>query len=179
MQVSVLPFLSKVVARAGFTQVLEFLSQHNLLDSNQSGLKSSHSAPTALSHQFSSCPDLLAVFDMDIPAHRAVIQSGMAGRTVQASHSFHWGTARISAWSPSLLNILYITSLLLTTAMLMIPSSICPSRQTTQPSWHRSQPASVLLQNGWWNATFTSIALRLNSWRSLPVLLFGTLGSSH
>ncbi len=46
--VSLLPFLSKAIERTVFKQITEFLSQHSLLDSNQSGFKSGHSTETAL-----------------------------------------------------------------------------------------------------------------------------------
>uniref|UniRef100_A0A672ZDD0 Serine/threonine-protein kinase greatwall n=1 Tax=Sphaeramia orbicularis TaxID=375764 RepID=A0A672ZDD0_9TELE len=46
--VSLLPYLSKIIERAVFKQVTEFLSQNNLLDINQSGFKIGHSTETAL-----------------------------------------------------------------------------------------------------------------------------------
>ena len=46
--VSLLPFLSKAIERAVFKQVTGFLTQNNLLDSNQSGFRSGHSTETAL-----------------------------------------------------------------------------------------------------------------------------------
>ncbi len=46
--VSLLPFIAKTLERAVFNQVSAFLSQNNLLDSNQSGFRSGHSTETAL-----------------------------------------------------------------------------------------------------------------------------------
>ncbi len=45
-QVSLLPFIATTLERAVFNQVSAFLSQNNLLDSNQSGFRSGHSAET-------------------------------------------------------------------------------------------------------------------------------------
>ncbi|KAI2655806.1 putative RNA-directed DNA polymerase from transposon BS [Labeo rohita] len=41
-------FIAKTLERAVFNQVSTFLTQNNLLDSNQSGLRSGHSTETAL-----------------------------------------------------------------------------------------------------------------------------------
>lgn len=64
---------------------------------------------------------------------------------------FPWDTTRICARPPSHFSIHHLppSNYLLawcfvTTAMLMMPSSICPSRQTTQLFKRRSQPASVI-----------------------------------
>ncbi len=46
--VSLLPFIAKTLERAVFNQVSAFLTQNNLLDSNQSGFRSGHSTETAL-----------------------------------------------------------------------------------------------------------------------------------
>ncbi len=46
--VSLLPFIAKTLERAVFNQVSAFLTQNNLLVSNQSGLRSWHSTDTAL-----------------------------------------------------------------------------------------------------------------------------------
>ncbi len=46
--VSLLPFISKTLERVVFNQVTAFLTQNNLLDSNQSGFRSGHSTETAL-----------------------------------------------------------------------------------------------------------------------------------
>ncbi len=46
--VSLLPFIAKTLARVVFNQVSAFLTQNNLLDSNQSGFRSGHSTETAL-----------------------------------------------------------------------------------------------------------------------------------
>uniref|UniRef100_A0A9J7XP41 Reverse transcriptase domain-containing protein n=1 Tax=Cyprinus carpio carpio TaxID=630221 RepID=A0A9J7XP41_CYPCA len=46
--VSLLPLIAKTLERAVFNQVSTFLTQNNLLDSNQSGFRSGHSAETAL-----------------------------------------------------------------------------------------------------------------------------------
>ncbi len=46
--VSLLPFIAKTLERVVFNQVTAFLTQNNLLDSNQSGFRSGHSAETAL-----------------------------------------------------------------------------------------------------------------------------------
>ncbi len=46
--VSPLPFIAKSLERAVFNQVSAFLTQNNLLDSNQSGFRSGHSTETAL-----------------------------------------------------------------------------------------------------------------------------------
>ncbi len=46
--VSLLPFIAKTLERALFNQVSAFLTQNNLLDSNQSGFRSGHSTETAL-----------------------------------------------------------------------------------------------------------------------------------
>ncbi len=46
--VSLLPFIAKTLERAVFNQVTAFLTQNNLLDSNQSGFRSGHSTETAL-----------------------------------------------------------------------------------------------------------------------------------
>ncbi len=45
--VSLLPFIAKTLEQAVFIQVSAFLSQNNLLDSNQSGFRSGHSTETA------------------------------------------------------------------------------------------------------------------------------------
>ncbi len=47
-QVSLLPSLQKTLERVVFNQVSAFLTQNNLLDSNQSGFRSGHSTETAL-----------------------------------------------------------------------------------------------------------------------------------
>ncbi len=46
--VSLLPFIAKTLERAVFNQVSVFLTQNNLLDSNQSGFRGGHSTETAL-----------------------------------------------------------------------------------------------------------------------------------
>uniref|UniRef100_A0A8C1TLW0 Reverse transcriptase domain-containing protein n=1 Tax=Cyprinus carpio TaxID=7962 RepID=A0A8C1TLW0_CYPCA len=46
--ISLLPFIAKTLERVVFNQLSMFLVQNNLLDSNQSGFKSSHSTETAL-----------------------------------------------------------------------------------------------------------------------------------
>ncbi len=46
--VSLLPFIAKTLERVVFNQVSAFLTQNNLLDSNQSGYRSGHSPETAL-----------------------------------------------------------------------------------------------------------------------------------
>ncbi len=46
--VSLLPFIAKTLERVMFNQVTAFLTQNNLLDSNQSGFRSGHSTKTAL-----------------------------------------------------------------------------------------------------------------------------------
>ncbi len=46
--VSLLPFIAKTLERVVFNQVTAFLTQNNLLDSNQSGFKSGYSTETAL-----------------------------------------------------------------------------------------------------------------------------------
>ncbi len=46
--VSLLPFIAKTLERVVFNQVPAFLTQNNLLDSNQSGFRSGHSTETAL-----------------------------------------------------------------------------------------------------------------------------------
>ncbi len=46
--VSLLPFIAKTLERAVFNQFSAFLTQNNLLDSNQSGFRSGHSTETAL-----------------------------------------------------------------------------------------------------------------------------------
>ncbi len=46
--VSLLPFIAKTLERVVFNQVTAFLTQNNLLDSNQSGFRSGHSTKTAL-----------------------------------------------------------------------------------------------------------------------------------
>ncbi len=46
--VSLLPFIAKTLEQAVFNQVSVFLTQNNLLDSNQSGFRSGHSTETAL-----------------------------------------------------------------------------------------------------------------------------------
>ncbi len=46
--VSLLPFIAKTLERVVFNQVSAFLTQNNLLDSNQSGFRSGHSTETAL-----------------------------------------------------------------------------------------------------------------------------------
>ncbi len=46
--VSLLPFIAKALERVVFNQVFAFLTQNNLLDSNQSGFRSEHSTETAL-----------------------------------------------------------------------------------------------------------------------------------
>ncbi len=46
--VSLLPFIAKTLERVVFNQVTAFLTQNNLLDSNQSGYRSGHSTETAL-----------------------------------------------------------------------------------------------------------------------------------
>ncbi len=46
--VSLLPFITKTLERVVFNQVSAFLTQNNLLDSNQSGFRSGHSTETAL-----------------------------------------------------------------------------------------------------------------------------------
>ncbi len=46
--VSLLPFIAKTLERVVFNQVTAFLTQNNLLDSNQSGFRSGHSTETAL-----------------------------------------------------------------------------------------------------------------------------------
>ncbi len=46
--VSLLPFIAKTLERVVFNQVTAFLTQNNLLDSNQSGSRSGHSTETAL-----------------------------------------------------------------------------------------------------------------------------------
>ncbi len=46
--VSLLPFIAKTLERVVFNQVTAFLTQNNLLDSNQTGLRSEHSTETAL-----------------------------------------------------------------------------------------------------------------------------------
>ncbi len=45
---SLLPFIAKTLERVVFNQVTAFLTQNNLLDSNQSGFRSGHSTETAL-----------------------------------------------------------------------------------------------------------------------------------
>ncbi len=46
--VSLLPFIAKTLERVVFNQVTPFLTQNNLLDSNQSGFRSGHSTETVL-----------------------------------------------------------------------------------------------------------------------------------
>ncbi len=46
--VSLLPFIAKTLERVVLNQVTAFLTQNNLLDSNQSGFRSGHSTETAL-----------------------------------------------------------------------------------------------------------------------------------
>ncbi len=46
--VSLLPFIAKTLERVVFNQVTAFLTQNNLLNSNQSGFRSGHSTETAL-----------------------------------------------------------------------------------------------------------------------------------
>ncbi len=46
--VSLLPFIAKTLERVVFNQVTAFLTQNNLLDSNQSGFRSGHSTETVL-----------------------------------------------------------------------------------------------------------------------------------
>ncbi len=46
--VSLLPFIAKTLEQVVFNQVTAFLTQNNLLDSNQSGFKSGYSTETAL-----------------------------------------------------------------------------------------------------------------------------------
>ncbi len=46
--VSLLPFIAKTLERVVFNQVTAFLTQNNLLDSNQSGFRSGYSTETAL-----------------------------------------------------------------------------------------------------------------------------------
>ncbi len=46
--VSLLPFIAKKLERVVFNQISAFLTQNNLLDSNQSGFRSGHSTETAL-----------------------------------------------------------------------------------------------------------------------------------
>ena len=46
--VSLLKFLSKTIERAVFKQVTDYLSQNNLLETNQSGFKRGHSTEMAL-----------------------------------------------------------------------------------------------------------------------------------
>ncbi len=46
--VSLLPFIAKTLERVVFNQLSSFLSKHNLLDANQSGLRRGHSTETAL-----------------------------------------------------------------------------------------------------------------------------------
>ncbi len=46
--VSLLPFIAKTLERVVFNQVAAFLTQNNLLDSNQSGVRSGYSTETAL-----------------------------------------------------------------------------------------------------------------------------------
>ncbi len=46
--VSLLPFIAKTLERVVFNQATAFLTQNNLLDSNQSGFRSGHSTETAL-----------------------------------------------------------------------------------------------------------------------------------
>ncbi len=46
--VFLLPFIAKTLERVVFNQVTAFLTQNNLLDSNQSGFRSGHSTETAL-----------------------------------------------------------------------------------------------------------------------------------
>ncbi len=46
--VSLLPFIAKTLEWVVFNQVTAFLTQNNLLDSNQSGFRSGHSTETAL-----------------------------------------------------------------------------------------------------------------------------------
>ncbi len=46
--VSLLPFIAKTLERVVFNQLSSFLSEHNLLDANQSGFRRGHSTETAL-----------------------------------------------------------------------------------------------------------------------------------
>ena len=46
--ISVLPVLSKILERAVYNQLFQFISDHNLLHSNQSGFRPMHSTTTAL-----------------------------------------------------------------------------------------------------------------------------------
>ncbi len=46
--VSLLPFIAKTLERVVFNHISPFLTQNNLLDSNQSGFRSGHSTETAL-----------------------------------------------------------------------------------------------------------------------------------
>ncbi|XP_073802844.1 uncharacterized protein [Danio rerio] len=46
--VSLLPFMAKILEKVVFNQVLDFLTQNNLMDNKQSGFKKGHSTETAL-----------------------------------------------------------------------------------------------------------------------------------
>ncbi len=98
--VSLLPFIAKTLERVVFNQVSAFLTQNNLLDSNQSGFRSGHSTETALLSVVEalrlaravSKSSLLILLDLsaafDTVNHQILLAKGISGTALQWFESY-------------------------------------------------------------------------------------------
>ncbi len=102
--VFLLPFIVKTLERVVFNQVTAFLTQNNLLDSNQSGFRSGHSTETALLSvdedlrlaRTASKSSLLMLLDLsaafDTVNHQillsTLLRQGISGSTLQWFDSY-------------------------------------------------------------------------------------------
>ncbi len=112
--VSLLPFIAKTLERVVFNQVTAFLTQNNLLDSNQSGFRSGHWTETALLSvvedlrlaRSASKSSLLILLDLsaafDTVKHQillsTLLRKGISGTAVQWFDSYLSDTSFKVSW---------------------------------------------------------------------------------
>ncbi len=103
---SLLPFIAKTLERVVFNQVSAFLTQNNLLDSNQSGFRSEHSTETALLSVVEALRlaraaskssllillDLSAAFDM---VNHQILMSTLLGKGISGT-TLQWFESHLS-----------------------------------------------------------------------------------
>ncbi len=151
-----------------FNQVSAFLTQNNLLDSNQSGFRSGNSTKTALLSvaealrlaRADSKSSILILLDLsaafDMVNHQILLSTllakGISGTTLQWFESYlsvttsnYWGASGLSSWTTSLLCLHGITRFCHSETWLFI-SLLCWWHSTPHliPSWWSDDSCSHL-----------------------------------